>query len=261
MAEAGVTWRLGDLDDGGFVRTLVRTARPDVVFHLASVVRGSRALELVVPTATTNLMATIHMLEAATEVGCDRLVLLGTGDHPGIDEPPCSPYAAAKWAAFGYARMFHALYGTPVTTARPFMVYGTGQHDLSKIVPHVITSLLRNEQPRLSGGRRRCDWIYIDDVVEGLLAVASVPACIDRMVDLGSGKLDSVRTVVELIRMLVPSDIEPLWGAHADRPGETEWAADLAATRALCDWEPTTDLADGLTQTIEWFRREAPWRP
>ena len=64
------------------------------------------------------------------------LVLIGSGDEPAAGDAPCSPYAATKWAVGGYARMFLSLYGTPVTTARPFMVYGPDQPDVSKVVPY-----------------------------------------------------------------------------------------------------------------------------
>ena len=250
-----VAWRTGDIDDPAFVRGLVREAGADVVFHLAGLVRGARSIGLVQPTVTTNLLAALHMLESVTEVGCRRLVLLGTGDHPACDDAPCSPYAAAKWAMFGYARMFHSLYGTPVATARPFMVYGPEQPDVSKVVPYVVTSFLRGESPVITSGRRKADWVYIDDVVDGLLTVADNPACIDKLVDLGTGELKSVRNVVERIRTMIPGDVQPSFGALPDRAEETQACADVDATRALCDWTATTELATGLERTIEWHRR------
>ena len=69
--------------------------------------------------------------------------------------------------------MFHALYHTPVTILRLFMVYGPGQQDLSKLVPYVTLSLLKGEMPRVSSGMREVDWIYVDDVAAGYLAAAT----------------------------------------------------------------------------------------
>ena len=89
-------------------------------------------------------------------------------------QTPHSPYAAAKWAASGYGRMFHELYGAPVVILRPFMTYGPGQAP-SKLIPAVTLSLLRGERPKLSSGKARADWVYIGDVIEGFIAAAPHP--------------------------------------------------------------------------------------
>ncbi len=252
LADAA-SWVGGDLVDAAFVDRLVGQVRPSVVFHLASRVTGSRSLDVVRTTLADNLTASVNVLRAVTDVGCDRVVLIGSGDEPRGDEAPASPYAAAKWAVGGYARMFHALYGTPVAIARPFMVYGPDQPDTSKVVPHVATSLLRGEAPLLSSGRRRCDWIYIDDVVEALLAVATVPACVGRVLDVGTGRLHTVQHVVETVSALVGGEVEPVFGGMADRPHETEAKADVAETTRVCGWAPSTTLQDGLERTVAWY--------
>jgi nucleoside-diphosphate-sugar epimerase len=257
----GVSWLLGDLTQPGAATRAIAESDPDVVFHLAGEVTGSRALESVYPTLATNLLAAVSVLEAVTLAHCDRVVLIGSGDEPAATDPPCSPYAAAKWAANGYARMFHALYATPVATVRPFMVYGPDQPDVAKLVPYTITSLLAGEAPQFSSGQRLCDWIYIDDVVEALLTVARSDACLGRRVDVGTGTLHTVRYVGDSIRELMGSPVELGWGALPDRPGETENVADVATTERLCGWRPETGLDDGLRRTIEWYAAVTAQRP
>jgi UDP-glucose 4-epimerase len=256
----GVTWVLGDLAEPGAATRVVAESEADVVYHLAGAVTGSRALESVQPTLATNLLAAVSMLEAVTAARCERVVLIGSGDEPARDDPPASPYAAAKWAANGYAGMFHALYGTPVVTVRPFMVYGPEQPDVSKLVPYTITSLLADEAPRLSSGRRLCDWVYIDDVVEALVKVVRSDACLGRTVDVGTGTLHTVRHVGDSIRALIGTPIEPAWGAIPDRPGETENVADVATTERLCGWTPETGLETGLRRTVDWYAGLTPRR-
>jgi len=250
---AGADWVPGDLTDRSFVERLVARARPTVLYHLASQVTGSRSIDVVSTTLSNNLVASVGVLEAVTEAGCDRVVLIGSGDEPAADGTPCSPYAATKWAVAGYARMFLSLYGTPVTTARPFMVYGPDQPDTSKVVPYTITSLLRGEAPTLSSGQRLCDWVYIDDVVDALLALADPPDAIGRVLDVGSGRLHTVRHVVETLSTLVGAAVEPVFGGMPDRQGETEAVADVAETARVCGWRPTTDLQEGLKRTVAWY--------
>jgi nucleoside-diphosphate-sugar epimerase len=246
----GAEWIAGDLTDRAFVGRLLAHVRPAVVYHLASQVVGSRSIDVVSTTLMNNLVATVSVLEAVTEAGCDRVVLIGSGDEPTAGGAPCSPYAATKWAVGGYARMFVSLYGTPVTTARPFMVYGPDQPDLSKVVPYAIVSLLQGEAPTLSSGQRLCDWVYIDDVVDALVVLADAPGVVGRVMDVGSGRLHTVRHVVDTIATLVGADIEPVFGGLPDRQSETEAVADVAETARVCGWRPTTDLHEGLKRTI-----------
>ena len=164
-----------DLADGAAVGELIDKVRPDVVFHLASHVAGAREVELVAPTFDANLASTVHLLTAVTRHGCRRFIQVGSLEEPEPGEAvavPSSPYAAAKMAASAYARMFHGLYGTPVVLARLFMVYGPAQKDLRKLIPYLVLSLLRGREPKLSSGSREVDWIYVDDVVDGLILAA-----------------------------------------------------------------------------------------
>jgi UDP-glucose 4-epimerase len=249
----GTAWLPGDLTDRSFVQRLVEQARPQVVFHLASQVTGSRSIDVVPTTLANNLVSSVSVLEAATDAGCDRVVLIGSGDEPADGEAPCSPYAASKWAVGGYARMFLSLYGTPVTTARPFMVYGPDQPDVSKVVPYSITTLLRGKAPTLSSGKRLCDWVYIDDVVDALLVLADAADVIGRVVDVGTGRLHTVRHVVETISTLVGAGVDPVFGGLPDRQRETEAVADVVETARVCGWRPTTDLYEGLKRTVAWY--------
>ena len=66
---ADVQWRTGDVCDAERLVEIVRDAKPDVLFHLASHVSGSRALDAVLPTFHANLVSTVNVLLAAAEVG------------------------------------------------------------------------------------------------------------------------------------------------------------------------------------------------
>ena len=113
--------------DLALARHVFATARPEIVFHLAGTPNASPDLALVLPTFQGILTSTINVLLAAMEVGCRRVVLCGslTGPEASADPAtPRAPYAAAKWAASGYGRMFYILYGAPVVVLRPSMIYG-----------------------------------------------------------------------------------------------------------------------------------------
>jgi nucleoside-diphosphate-sugar epimerase len=252
-------WHSKRLDDIEAVRALFKAARPDYVFHLASHVAGSRSIELVLPTFSANLTSTVNLLTAATELGCERILLTGSLEEPepGPDHAvPSSPYAAAKFAASAYGRMFHALYKTPVAILRLFMVYGPGQQDLRKLVPYVTLSLLKGQTPELSSGVRKVDWIYVDDVVAGYLAAATAKGVEGGTIDLGSGRLDTVRTVVEELVGLINPRIQPLFGSIPERALEQTRTADAESSFRRIGWRTQVSLRDGLARTAEWYREQ-----
>jgi nucleoside-diphosphate-sugar epimerase len=257
-APAGLpgAWRSLDLADREAVGDWVETVRPEVVFHLASHVAGSRDLSLVIPTFLGNLASTVYLMEALSRVGgCRRFVQAGSLEEP--DETlatPASPYAAAKMGASAYVRMFHALYGLPVVIARLFMVYGPGAQDRKKLVPYTIESLLRGESPSFSSGVRPVDWVYVEDVAEGLLRLASADGVVGARVDLGRGELFTVREAVEEIFRQVAPEKTPSFGGLGDRFLEQVRSADVAATRDLLGWAPPTALPEGLARTVAYFR-------
>jgi UDP-glucose 4-epimerase len=252
---AAIRWWNVDLIDIEATRELIRIVRPDRTYHLASLVMGSRSLEMVLPILQNNFVTAFNLLLATAENGAGRMVLAGSLEEPDDSESvPCSPYAAAKRAASDYARMFRALYRTEVVTTRISMVYGPGQADLTKLIPYVTTAFLRGERPKLGSGNRLIDWIYVDDVVDGLIACAHASCANGRSVDIGLGEMCSIRDIVQQLRELVPGAPEPLFGAVPDRPLERVVKADVATSYKLVGWNPSTTLQAGLRRTVDWYK-------
>lgn len=251
-------WWQADLTDIASVRKLLRDIRPETIFHLSGHVTAAPGLEFALSTFDSHVVTTVYLLTAATELGCGRIVLTASLTEPQshhAEAVPSSPYAAAKWASGAYGRMFHDLYQTPVTIVRPFMTYGPMQ-SRQKIVPYVTLSLLRGAIPQLASGRWQADWIYIDDVIEGLLAAAHVSGVEGCTIDLGSGMMVSVSEVVERIVKLVGSSVTPSFGAMPDRPAEEIRAAALGYAYDKIGWKPATPLQQGLARTIAWYRKQ-----
>lgn len=246
-----------DLADAGEVDELFAEARPDYVIHLASCVTGRREIEWVRATFDGNLRSSVNVLVAAQQSGARKVVLAGSLEEPGAEEThpvAASPYAASKWCASAYARMMHALYGTPSAVARIFMVYGPGQEDLAKLVPYVCLSAIRGEAPRLMSGGRLVDWIYVDDVVDGLVRLASAGPEDGSHVDLGSGNLVTTGQVAARICELAGTGVVPDLGAIPDRPMEQIRKADPDKTSGILGWRPGTELDAGLRKTLEYYR-------
>jgi len=255
-----IRWWQADLVNEKKVEILVARVKPDIIYHLGSLVTGTRDPNAVIPILHNNLVSTVHLLHAANKTGCRRFLSIGSMEEPDFRDPlviPGSPYAAAKGASSLYGRMYHALYHLPVVILRVFMVYGEGQKDPNKLIPYVIRSLLRGEAPRISSGMRNVDWIYIEDTVDGLLAAAEATHVEGRTIDIGSGTLRSIRSVVEHLVTITESSLRPLYGALEDRPLEALRVADVDDTEALIGWRARTALEEGLAKTVAWYRQMA----
>ena len=95
----GAPWRLCDVEDQAAVVRLFEEARPAVVFHLASAVRGTRDLGAVVPMFHANLGSAVYVMAAACQTGCRKVVLAASMEELPLDQPARFPYAVAKRAA------------------------------------------------------------------------------------------------------------------------------------------------------------------
>jgi UDP-glucose 4-epimerase len=256
FGSSALTWHLADFADLAATRRVIGAVRPEIVYHLAGAVGASPDLALVMPTFQSLLTSTVNLLVTAREHDCRRIILCGSLTEPGLDDDvmtPAAPYAAAKWAAAGYARMFYSLYDTPVVLLRPFMTYGPGQAQ-TKLIPSVTLSLLRREPPRLSSGKYSSDWVYIADVIEGFVAAATTPGIEGKTIDLGTGNLVPMTKIVDSLVTIVGHDVTPEFGALPDRPRENVITADTLTAAVDLGWRARTSLESGLRKTVSWYR-------
>lgn len=255
-----IQWVNGDLSDSASTRALLKEVRPDIVFHLAGRTVASPDRELVLPSFRDNLASTVILLNQLVDLGCRRIVTTGSLEEPELaqsDGVPTSPYGASKWAAVVYARMFHALYRLPVVIVRPYMTYGPRQHP-SKFIPFVTLSLLRKQSPAINQPDRDVDWIYVEDVRDGILAAGLAPGIEGCSIDLGSGLLIPIREVAEELERLVDNDVTVDFSSSTKPERVQARRADTTRARDLLDWSAKTSLRKGLEETVAWYRGKLP---
>jgi len=250
-----------DLRDGQRVQELMRECRPRKVYHLAAVGVTDPGVDPRLA-VQVNVIGTLNLLEALRETGCDCFVNTGTCYEYGHNTPPMredqmvdpiNAYAASKSAAWLFCNMYHRTHGYPIVTVRPFTVYGPRQSERA-LIPQVILHALRGEDFPMTGGEQGRDWIYVDDVVEGILRASLAEAAIGQVINLCTGEEHTVREVVEKVLELMGNPIQPLIGALSYRRGEI-WhlVGDNARARELLGWEPQVSLEEGLQETVRWY--------
>lgn len=260
-----ITLHEGSLTDRGALEGIAATARPDVVFHLGAYTHVGKSWQRVDECIQVNVQGTVNLLMALAPVGYRRFVNMGTSEIYGdiavpfretAQPQPVSPYSVSKYAAEEYCRLFAESRGWPIVRLRPFNAYGPAQSP-DRVIPEIISRALRGEPIRMTQGRQTREFNYVGDLVEGLLAAATVPGIDGQLLNLGCGEDVSIRDLASTILDLLGNPIEAQFGAIPDRPTEIwEMRCDPARARDLLGYTATTSLRDGLATTIEWYRRE-----
>lgn len=247
-----------DVRDPEAVQAAVAESAPAFVFHLAAVGVTDPAVDPLLALAV-NVGGMLNLLEALK--GCRslrRVVLVGSSYEYGAREAsegldPFNIYAASKVAAWALGRAYWREYGLPVVTVRPFQVYGPGQ-PFCALIPSAIRAALSGADFPMTPGEQERDFIYVDDLVEGLLAVAGAGGIEGQSLDLGTGRVHRVRHVVEHIWELVGAQGRILAGALPYRPATVmSLSADAERTASLTGWRARISLYEvGLPRTIAW---------
>ncbi len=249
----------GDITDADSVSQTITAAQPALIVHLAAV--GITNPDLPFATASrVNVGGTINVLEAARTVpAIRRIVLVGSSYEYGARRAddgldPFNAYSASKVAAWAFARAAYNAWGAPVVWMRLFQVYGPGQREQA-LIPAAIRAALNGDDFRMTAGAQQRDFVYLEEVVEGLLAAATAPGIEGRALDVGTGQLHCIRAVVERIWALSGARGRILAGVLPYRPGEVPAIpADIDRTRRLTGWEAQTGLEEGLQKTIAEMR-------
>ena len=259
---AGVKRLTFDVRRGKAVAEAVEAAAPEVVFHLAAVGVTNAGVDPALALAV-NAGGTINLLEAIHGQDVRRVLLTGTCYEYGAaaDEEtpegldPFNAYAASKVAAWAFGRMGWRAHGLPVVTVRPFQVYGPGQ-PAGSLVPAAIRAALTGSDFPMTPGAQTRDFIYVEDVANGMLAAATAEGIDGASLDLGSGTARPIRRVVERIWRMAGATGQLLPGALDYRPGEVmRVVADADRTARLTGWRAETSLDEGFHHTISYYEQ------
>jgi UDP-glucose 4-epimerase len=202
-------------------------------------------------------------MEAMRDVGVRRVVLISSGAVYGDQgiQPlkessplnPRSPYAVSKLCAEYYVRTIGDLWDIETVSLRVFNAYGPGQN-LPASHPPVIPNFLRQAVRGgtlvvHSDGSQTRDYVYVDDVVDAMVAAATAPAINRQVINIGVGTETSVRELATLVLQVTNGDAEIIVNPRTD-PGVSRMCADLTLAREMLGYQPRLSLAEGLRITL-----------
>ncbi len=253
----------GDVRDGERVARAAENV--DVVFHLAALIGIPYSYEAPESYVQTNVLGTYNVLTAARRAGVARMIQTSTSEVYGtalrvpIDEShplqPQSPYSASKIGGDMLALSFHSSFGLPVAVVRPFNTYGPRQ-SARAIIPTVLSQLYSgSEEIRVGATSPTRDFNFVEDTVQGFMAVATCDRAIGEVVNVGSGTEIAIGDLVDRLIGISGRQARVVSDESRLRPPGSE------VERLLCDnrrarewagWAPAVGLDEGLRRTATW---------
>lgn len=228
----------------------------DAVVHCAAHVSVHRSIEDPSLDASTNILGTLNLLEAAHKEGTRRFVNVSSaavyGDPDALPIPethplrPMSPYGVGKVAAETYCNVYRDLHGMEAVTVRPFNIYSPRQdpdNPYSGVISRFLSAARSGEPLNVFGdGAQTRDFVHAQDVAEALLLLATGPLPEARCVNLGTGTATSVSA---LAAMVSPGPRPGIVHLPA-RPSDIRHSRADTRLAASIPWQPGVGLREGL---------------
>ncbi len=237
----------------------------DYVFHEAAIASVPQSIADPAATNAVNVTGTLNVLQLARDNGVGKVVfasssaIYGDTSRLPIEEErilrPLSPYAASKIIGEYYLTLFYELYGLPTASLRYFNVYGPRQDptsDYAAVIPKFIECALAGTAPAIYGdGEQTRDFIYVKDVVAANICAAKSRAT--GAFNIAGGQKTSVNELAALVTSHTGAKEKPVH--RPERTGDIRHSyADTRQARDILGFVPKTALADGLGETVSWYR-------
>lgn len=238
------------------------------VFHLAALIGIPYSYVSPLAYIKTNIEGTYNILESARQLSTEQVLITSTSEtygtaqyipinekHPAVGQ---SPYSATKIAADQLAISYYRSFGMPVKIVRPFNTYGPRQ-SARAIIPTVISQILAGKtELNLGNLSPTRDLTFVADTVNGFFSIFNADACLGTATNIGMNQEISVKNLVHLIAKLLNREISIKSDDNRIRTEKSEverlWC-DNSIIRLATGWSPHYTLELGLTETIEFIKR------
>lgn len=259
----GIAFVRGDVRDVPKLWSLLLGV--DVVYHLAALVSVPASVLYPREYNDVNVGGTVSLLEACRDVGCvRRVVLAGSATAYGnqsiqpVNErmtlDPRAPYAVSKVAAEEYLFCMGPVGKFETVSLRIFNAYGPGQPlppSHAPVIPRFVHQALGNGSLVVFGnGRQTRDFVYVDDVVDALIAAGQAANIDQEIINVGSGVETSITELIETIGHTTGRKPNPLYNNEVSG-GIDRLVADIEKAHTLLGFTPKVDLATGLACLLE----------
>lgn len=228
----------------------------DYVFHLAGRTFVPDAWREPVEFHRVNMLGTLNVLELCRSKGVPLTFissyLYGVPDSLPMPEThridPNNPYALSKLMAESASDFYAHYYDVPVTVIRPFNIYGIGQK-AHFLIPEIIAQVKAGEPIHVKDLKPRRDYLYLDDLVDGLLRTLQ-NATGYRVYNFGFGSSLSVRQIIDAIQTVAGTSLDVVDDGQPRRNEIPDVYADISKARRELAWSPKYSFEDGIREIL-----------
>lgn len=242
--------------------------RPDYVFHLAAHFANQNSVDNPEVDLMVNGLGTLKVLQYAHHMNVKRFVYSSSGcgvygldskmpfEEHDISISLHTPYQVTKLLGELYTNYFLNLYGLPIVNARFFNVYGPGEvpGKYRNVIPNFFYWARSGQALPITGdGNETRDWTYVDDIINGLLAMGIKDEAIGEAINLGSGKEHKVIELAHIINRLMDNDAGIEYSQRRNWDVKHRLLSSIEKAKKLLDYKPMMNFEDGLKKVHKWF--------
>ena len=253
-----------DIRDRAALEQVFKQTNFDCIVHLAARAGVRPSLSEPLLYTETNINGTLNLLELARNYNVEQFVFGSSSSVYGInahvpfseDDPirqPISPYAATKAAGELLCHTYSHLYGLRCVCLRFFTVYGPRQRP--DLAIHKFARLISEHKPIpvFGDGTTRRDYTYVDDIIDGVIAAIHYNRTNYEIFNLGESRTVELNELISLLEKEL--DMPAIIDRQPPQPGDVpQTYADISKARASLNYDPKTQIEEGLRRFVEWFR-------
>lgn len=257
-----------DIRDHEALEQIFKETPFELIIHIAAKAGVRPSIADPVGYYQTNVKGTVNLLEQCKKHDIKKFIFASTSSIYGNNKKvpfsendpvdfPISPYAATKKAAELIFHTYHHLYEMDIFCLRFFTVYGPRQRP--DLAIHKFFKLISQDKPipLFGDGSTSRDYTYIEDILDGILKSIERLSGYD-IINLGESQTISLLSLVELIEQIIGKKAKKEFLPM--QPGDVNQTyADISKAKKLLDYNPKTNIEQGLVQFYDWFRQTYPY--
>jgi len=254
----------GDIRNSEQLAEVFKKNQIEYVVHLAARAGVRPSIKDPLLYQDVNIRGTIVLLEACKEFGIKGFIFASSSSVYGenqrvpfsekdLDIQPISPYGATKRAGELLCYSYHHLYDMPIACLRFFTAYGPRQRPEMAI--HKFTRLIDQGKniPIYGDGSSRRDYTYIDDLIEGILAVIHHHRGYETY-NLGESQTTSLLELIQFIEKAL--DKKAVIEMGEPQPGDVSITyADISKAERILGYHPKIKMEEGIKRFVEWYKK------
>lgn len=252
-----------ELTDADQLTEILSDEKPEVIIHQAAQTRVQTSVDDPAFDANTNIMGTIHLLEASRKTNVRKFVFASSAAVYGdpiylpIDEAhpvrPLSGYGIGKYTAEQYLHAYKKLYGLEYTILRYANVYGPRQDPRGEggVISIFLNRLIQDREMTIFGdGQQTRDYVFVEDIASA--NIAAITHGEGHFINVGTGISTSLNQLVELMAEIAGKTVSKEY--QPARSGDIiDSSFQPIKAKEVLAWEPKVSLTEGLRRTYQYY--------